>query len=347
MILVCLCAVTLGVGIGVFVIPSPVPTNLRPATVDGSVPVARESFNDERTVKAIPQTINGRELTWSGGGMVTALGIERGAVVSSGSSPFSVDDAPVLALYTAVPLYRDLSYGMVGSDVGALRDELMRLGFGGEVEEGAHNIFEYALGSALVALQERIGAEMTGALSMESCVWLPKQSIVLDEISLVWGQPASQSIGSTALSVTKLEVVLPEGSYPGDRVLDVGGIEANLSADGDVADVKFLDSIKQTSAFTQWANMPAEQRSAGLNAVVRLKTPLEAIKVPAGAVFGVNGVHACVRSRGKTISVDLYGSVNGFAMVGAENRDFSSVQTSDRGTVGCPVSGQGEHDDGQ
>lgn len=338
-LLICLCCISLGLAVGVFVVPGPVPENLRQTSVGGEIPVVQESFDDVRTVKAQPSTADGQSVVWAGGGIVTKLGFGPQSVLSSGESPFSVDGRPIIALHTSVPLYRDLSAGMVGEDVGALRDELMRLGFGGDAAQRLHNTFDRRLRLALIALQKSVGASRTGALQLTDCVWLPGQSVTLAASSLVLGQSAPQELGRTSMTVSSLQVRMPDDLYPGKRVVDVGGAKTDLPSDGVITDRDFLNELVSTDAFAQWSAAGAEQRAGGLSATLRLEHALDATKVPAGAVFGINGRRACVRNGGKSVAVDLYGSDNGFAMIGAK-KQLSSVQVPVRAAMRCPASAQ-------
>lgn len=338
-LLICLCCISFGLAVGVFVVPGPIPSNLRQTPVSEEIPVVRESFDDSRTVKAQLDVTEGQSIAWTGGGIVTKLGVGSQSILSSGESPFSVDGKPIVALHTSVPLYRDLYAGMAGEDVGALRDELVRLGFGGDTVQRLHNTFDRSLRLSLIGLQKHIGAARTGALHLADCVWLPGQSITLASSSLVLGQSAPQELGRTAMMVSALKINVPDGLYPGARVVDINGVETKLPSDGVVTDRVFLDALAKTDAFVQWLAAGEEQRAGGLSSTIRLEHALDATKVPAGAVFGINGHRACVRNGEHSVVVDLYGSDNGFAMVGPEGR-LSSVQVPVRVAMQCPVSTQ-------
>ncbi|OZG59989.1 peptidoglycan-binding domain 1 protein [Bifidobacterium lemurum] len=346
--LLCVACLVVGLAVGYALVPSPVPDALRAPSDSGSVPVVEESFDDERTVVAVPQVNQGQSLAWQGGGTVTSLSVGDGSTIESGSSPFAVDGTPVVALYTEVPLYRDLQAGMSGGDVGALRDELVRLGYAAQVDGASHDVFDSSLWWAVAALQEAHGLEQTGVVSLQGVLWLPRQSVVLEDCMLVRGQAAPQEIGVMASSIQSIDVTLPDTLAQGERVITIAGEETALPEDGRIVDEAFLDKVEGTSQFAVWLMTDEGQRS-GLDATIRLKEPITALKVPAGSVFSILDGVGCVRHDGEAVPVRLYGSQNGYAMVGlldgSDASGLRSVDVSDGSSdITCPAT-VGETDD--
>ena len=344
--LLCIACLMIGLAAGYALVPSPVPDALRAPSTSGSVPVTEESFNDEHTVVATPQVDQGQSLVWQGGGTVTSLAVADGATIESGSSPFAVDEKPVIALHTEVPLYRDLQVGISGKDVGALRDELVRLGYATQTDDTLHDIFDSSLWWAMAALPQAYGLEQTGVLSMQNVLWLPRQSVVLEDCALVRGQSAPQEIGTMASSIQSIDLTLPDSLAQGERTVTIAGVETTLPEDGHITDEAFLDQVEGTSQFAVWL-MTAEEQRSGLDATIRLEEPITALKVSAGSVFSIlNGV-GCVRHDGDAVPVRLYGSQNGYAMVGllgnSGTAKLQSVDVADgRADPSCPASAVSE-----
>lgn len=319
-VLLCLCCSLVGLALGYALLPAPVPEPLRQAQAVTSVPVGRESFVDERSVKVIPQVETGQSVVWQGGGIVTAITMEN-ATIASGSSPFAVDDTPIIALHTGTPLYRDLAPGATGSDVGALREELGRLGYQVDTAAATHNVYDGILQTAVIALQRQCGAGPTGIMAISRVVWIAQPSVSLARSSLVLGQSAPQEIGSPVESLQSLSVAMPSDLAPGARTLSIGGAELAMPdvGDGVISDSASLDIVRQSEAFRAWQALPDDQRSKGLDATLRLRDPVEAFKVPAGSVFALHDDRtACVQSKGRKVPVTVYGSLNGYAMIGAD-----------------------------
>ena len=333
----CVCCLIIGLVIGYFTIPSPVPQELRPAQLSTSMRVAQESFDDERTVKAEPNVTYGQKITWRGSGTVTAINVVSGGEIASGSAPFQVDGIPIIALYTAVPLYRDLSMGTQGQDVCALRDELSRIGYSVQPSSGDWSTFDWSLREAVRDLQISNGLTndaADGEINLVRIVWIPQTAITFADSALVWGQDAPQDIGSSATVLSSLSVSLPTDLVRGARVVSVGGTETTLTDDGVVSDPVFLSSVQQSQIFLQWLVADESQRK-GIDVTIRLRDPVEALKVPAGSVFSLRDDHTgCVQSEGKSEAVILYGSLNGYAMVVPQRNDLHSVD------VGSAIKGR-------
>jgi hypothetical protein len=82
--------------------------------------------------------------------VVTALPKKLGDPVAEGESVLEVSGRPVIALMSAVPLYRDILPGSSGADVKALQESLGRLGlrpsmdgtFDGRTQEAVRDLYE-------------------------------------------------------------------------------------------------------------------------------------------------------------------------------------------------------------
>jgi hypothetical protein len=88
--------------------------------------------------------------------VVTALPKKLGDPVAEGESVLEVSGRPVIALQSAVPLYRDILPGSSGADVKALQDSLRRLG----LEPSTGSTFDGRTQAAVKGLYERLGYEV-------------------------------------------------------------------------------------------------------------------------------------------------------------------------------------------
>ena len=88
--------------------------------------------------------------------VVTALPKKLGDPVAEGESVLEVSGRPVIALQSAVPLYRDILPGSSGADVKALQDALRRLG----LEPSTGSTFDGRTQAAVKGLYERLGYEV-------------------------------------------------------------------------------------------------------------------------------------------------------------------------------------------
>lgn len=327
-LLACVCCLLVGLCIGYVLVPQPVPRSLQAAGAMKSVIVGHETFDDSRNVKASPNVTYGRTLIWRGAGIITGINVSNGDTLSSGTAPFQVDGIPIIALYTSVPLYRDLTDNAIGSDVGALRDELGRLGYTVTPSSGDRNRYDWSLRQAVRELQRANGlpAEaLDGNIGMNRVLWVPQSSLTLSDSALVWGQDAPRQIGSSSTALASLSIDVPSDVSPGTHVLTMNGAQTTLPADGVITDGDFLASVQESDQFRQWLSAPENQRK-NLDATIRLQKPVSALKVPAGSVFGIQDDRsACVQSNGKKVPVTLFGSLNGYAMVKETNGDDLSA----------------------
>src|ERR1700704_2380964 len=115
--------------IAVSLVPLQLPRSLQNAPTPQDIPISAHAFNDERPVEITVSRSISSPVTSPASGLVTSYDCTVGAEVASGSSFFAVDGAPVLALATDVPLWRDLAIGDTGPDVRSLQVELNRLGY--------------------------------------------------------------------------------------------------------------------------------------------------------------------------------------------------------------------------
>lgn len=176
---------------------------VKTATVERGTISATESW-DGTLAYGAPVTVKS-----SAAGTVTRL-VGQGETVERGDELYRVNERPVILLYGAVPMYRDLAPGDAGVDVKQLESNLAKLGYDGLTVDSAYTA---STAEAVRAWQADIGALRTGAVARDNVAFRPAGGRV------------------DALSVSIGDVV-----GPGVPVLDITGTEQVASLEVDVDD---------------------------------------------------------------------------------------------------------------
>jgi len=293
--------------------PAAAPAELRSATEVTAAPVGREELGDERTVKISLRRTAAPPLLIGFAGRVIATSCRPGEALTSGRAVARINDVPLIALATSAPLYRNLSSGSEGADVAALQRELARLGYAVTVtgEYGARTA------AAVKKLKKASGvAKPSGSVDFGQILWLPAPSVVPDSCELAPGQYVSA--GHTYAKVpARLVAVAVESKPPnavaGARVITVMGVTGPLGKDGVTATDPAL--LRGIAATQEYRMLVASEKDEDLSAVVTLKDPLPALKVPPGALFAVDRDRGCVQSGEKAYPVKIVGSRLGATLV--------------------------------
>jgi hypothetical protein len=150
-----------------------------------------------------------------------------GRVIRDGQVLYRVDGAPVVLLYGAIPAYRTLAEGatasdVTGADVAQLNHDLVALGYVDKADVGsAWDEFNWATRAGMEELQEHLGVDQTGELSLGDAVFLPTAARVTSEQAIL-GAPATGPVlhaSSTARTVSvALEPDLQSEVKAGDQV---------------------------------------------------------------------------------------------------------------------------------
>ena len=97
-----------------------------------------------------------------------------GRVVACGQALYRVEDIPVVLLCGGTPAYRDLSEGDSGPDVRELNSNLVRLGYADRSDlDPSSDDFGSETAAAVERLQDKLGVDQTGSLSLGEAVFLP------------------------------------------------------------------------------------------------------------------------------------------------------------------------------
>jgi peptidoglycan hydrolase-like protein with peptidoglycan-binding domain len=302
--------VAVGLLAGILLVPARVPSSVAAPEGERRVAVSSRRFDDPRRVEVTPHRADAVTLTVAETGRITRTTCAPGAVISSGTSPVTVDDRPVLALATTVPLWRDLESGMRGEDVRALQVELARLG----QPVTPTGTYDRATAAAVAAVQRAIGvAQPSGRLPVASVIWLPAPQVTVAtcEVALAEiigpGPFATVAGGLVALQVTGGLA----DAVAGDRLLRLGTASAPIDASGMVTDAAFLAEVAASPEYA----FAAASDSGTLTLDAVLATPVEVVVVPPGAIYGITDDAGCVIADGEPRRVRVVASSLGQTMV--------------------------------
>lgn len=145
----------------------------------------------------VREVLNGAE------GMVTAVSHAPATTVKAGDVLYDVDLGPVVAIKGGTPMFRDLTQGSEGPDVGQVRAFLVQAGY----LSGSGTSFDSATATAVRRWQEALGVPATGTVTKRSVLFLPDlpaRVTLSEEIEV--GRVVSAGVGSA-------RVLGPEPSF--------------------------------------------------------------------------------------------------------------------------------------
>ncbi len=312
LVLVALLAAAAGVTGAVVAAPTPTPAGLSPADQPRTAAVQRQSFDDERSVEVSFRVEGERTLAVRTGGTVTWSGCVPGTTVTSGQTLLRVDERPVVALHTDVPLYRDLAPGDRGTDVAALQRELAALGHAVD----ADGRYGGATSRAVSRLLTDAGVTRPdGALRLAGLVWMPERTLTPSTCSTTPGAALGdgEAVAAVAGALVAVTFPVPGGLREGARDLTLFGVTTTLDpVGGEVTDAEFLAAVGATPDYAV-----AQQTKDGQKpkAALVLHDPVEALKVPPTALFAIEGTAGCVEQDDVAVPVTIIGSGLGASLV--------------------------------
>ncbi|GAA1143587.1 hypothetical protein GCM10009651_29890 [Microbacterium natoriense] len=301
----------LGAAAGMLAVTLPKPASLEAPAETTVLPVSERSFSDERAVGVAVEYGPARALTSGRTGIVTASTCEKGAALTSGSAPFSVDGSPVIALATSVPLWRDLAIGAKGSDVVALRTELARLGAGVEPGDTVNRATLLAFRQLVVNAGGTAAA--VESISLGAVAWLPAPSIIATECPVAVGSQVGQGgalAGLPSLVLGARVSPLPDDLAEGQRLVRIDDQEFAVDAEGAFAPVD-LDRLAATPAYAAARQVSDAEK---IKASLLLTEPVQVYPVPPRAIIEAGGSF-CVIDGGSPTKVDVLASQLGQSFV--------------------------------
>ena len=180
------------------------------------------------------------------------------------------------------------------------------------------------------------GNPSDGTLALADTMWIPENAVAVDEWTATTGSMVTggTAIGKIPGAVTKLTV--KNGAAVGqDRTIGMYGVNGILPADNtEITDAEFLRNVSASETFQ---SMDMQTKKAGLDATVALKEPLQVLRVPAGAVFGIDGSSGCIVPKSRNTSntpakVTIVGSELGVSLVQTQDADVSAIANVEIGS---------------
>ncbi|MCL1899166.1 MAG: peptidoglycan-binding protein, partial [Promicromonosporaceae bacterium] len=280
-----------------------------------SIEVTEREYTGERRANADILISPEQQLLAPTGGVVRRSHCAPDAVFESGSAAFTLDNFPLIGLYSDPPMWRDLAREARGDDVTALQAELARLGFFTAEPNG---VFGASTGLALRELWREIGPTNSTqqTLPLSQLLWMNSPSAIITECHAHVGDTVTPGTPLLTLggSLQGLQVDTLGLEDPSALVVTAPGLQdvaTPLPADGLVTDRAFLDAFTELHMFQQ-------ARTDGLDTVsvtTRLATPLQLTAVPPSSLYDLAGREGCVIADGSPTPVTVRGSELGQSLI--------------------------------
>ncbi|MGH1524518.1 peptidoglycan-binding domain-containing protein [Leifsonia sp. L25] len=308
------------------------PASLAAPRLATSAPVSYQDFSDRRAVTLRVESQPESRLESATGGRITSFACAPGATVESGTALVGIDGRPLVALATAVPLWRELALGDRGDDVTALQKELVRLGY---VVTADGTVGRRTL-AATITLFERAGDAAPDPERVEAAriVWIPAASVAFGECRASVGEShaAGDVLATTSGAITRVSVIEPIADLAdSERRLTVDSVAVAVDETGSVDDASALAALAATPSFlrddsakaTGRGGDAAEAENPGaIRGTLELATPVRVGVVPPSAVYAIKGSAGCVAAGDTALRVTIVGSQLGqtFVLFDAEQR---------------------------
>jgi peptidoglycan hydrolase-like protein with peptidoglycan-binding domain len=273
--------------------------------------IERNQFTDPVTVH---YSVSGNSevfLKSPASGVVTGSTCATGAPIASGTSPFSLDEKPIIALSTNVPIWRDLVVGDAGSDVAALQTELKRLGFSltADGELGA------ATTGAFSKLHHSLNLTGEPALSRSALLWLPVPTATVKTCNALLGDTiqAGDTVATLIAGTRSIRVSdIPANMVAGRRVLVVENQRLLVDQDGLAANIP--PSVRLTAASASPSN-DSGGNATEATATLELADAIEVVGLPPSSIYSLENSSGCVVSKSGPLRVEVIASQLGQTFV--------------------------------
>lgn len=307
-----------------------VPSSLQPPSGVSTFPVGGTAFDDARTVKLLATRGSATDLTSPADGRVTKAACSPGTPIVSGTSPLSVDGAPIIALSTPTPLWRDLARGDTGDDVAALQQELVRLGY----SASTNGKLDGATLKAFNQLRQTLGetSKSTTEIPIDRLLWLPAAVTEVEACPVSLGSmvTAGDEVAVVPGLLTSISIIdAPVDLIDGPRVLMVDGTSVEVDPTAPIIDPKTLLAIDDLPSLQL-----REDSDEPAAAQLVLAAPIQVSVVPPSAVVG-SDVQSCVVSDGNPMRVRVVGSEFGQSFVAFEGAAPATVDVSPSEDAAC------------
>jgi peptidoglycan hydrolase-like protein with peptidoglycan-binding domain len=269
-----------------------------PAAVT-TVPVTRADLVDEVTMDGTLGYGAVTPLTCRAPGTVTWLPA-AGTTVARGQALLRVDDQPVVLLYGALPLYRQLAEPIAGPDVAQLKANLRALGYTGFA---ADQVYSAATATAVRHWQHHLGLPETGVVGIGQVLYAPGPVRIAGQLVRVGADAAADVLSATgttrqvtaqvdsgragwATPGAPVTVVLPDGTTTAGTVATV---TTPTAAGGDSGGADQQGAAGQVTATVAVPDQRALSRLEGGDVRVRYaaQTRRNVLSVPVGALLAL------------------------------------------------------------
>lgn len=331
------------VGACALLLPDRSPKLLASASSATSGVASVQQYSGSTQVTLVPTVSAAKSLLGNASGTVTENYTD--GELRTGTRAYAVNGTAIIALHTETPMYRDLAEGDKGDDALALNDALNALGYSSSPGVAAYTAYTAA---GWKQLMRDNGNDCDGSFQLADMLWIPSDVAAAGDWKATQGAAlaAGDEVGSVAGGLTKLSVRGGKAK-DNDRAISVFGVSGTLPAGStDITDAETLAAVE---ASDDYQAMSAEERAAGLSATVTLTEPIDTLRVPAAAVFGISGSSGCIAANGggkpQVIEVEIVSGELGASLVTFADSDgqLASVTSVALGEtlsdLTCPTEG--------
>lgn len=308
------------------------PEALTGPVLNPGVPLVPIEVADERKVSVLPQLHEVVPLIARRQGTLTATNCAVGEEVASGTVFAVIDDTPVVALATAVPLWRNLGPGDTGDDVRALQETLNELGHAVAISGTFDDATAGALSQVYASTAPTDGTN--AGLRVADVLWLDDSSLRADwclaigstvEPGVELARAAPRLTGFTLTSV-------PPDLLKGEREVIIDGVALHVDDTGHVH--ASHDELDTLSAAPFVATRLRTDLPGGWEVPLRLSTPISAYSLPPSAIVYDSGATCILTTDGDLIDVETLGSFAGKTVVTLRDdvADGSLIQSAPEAT---------------
>jgi hypothetical protein len=331
-ILAVLIAGALGSAVSIASTWEPAPDSLeRPSRSGGSIRVDRQAFDDPQPVELAAELSTPAEVLSTGDGIVTAYECRAGRTVTAGRVLARVGEAPVVALATSIPLYRDITADSRGRDVDALHDELQRLRL---IDVGSLAAGSVAGPDTIRALVDLANLpRTTRRIPAAAFAWLPGPAVKAAQCATAIGARVSTGTPLIELAPDVSEVSLksrPSGVVPGRRLLTMDGTSVQMGPRGTIDSSDAIRRLLTTPTFQAFLSSDG---TVPLQATWVLAQALDVAALPASSVVVTAG-SACVSRSGVGYPVQIVTSELGNTLVEMD-RTIATVDAAPPDDLTC------------
>lgn len=263
-------------------------------------------------------------------GTITALPTV-GQVINQGQTLYQVDGAPVVLLYGAMPLYRDLSTSSTtGPDILHLNAALRALGYN---TIATSDTYDWRTRAAVESLQKAMGVTQDGVLHQSQFIVLPG-AIRVTSLQATLGGPAGGTVfqaSGTARQVTvnvdatqqanikvgdQVTITLPNNQTTPGVVSGVGTVATAPSGQGGGSPTVEVDITPTNQAATGTLDQaPVQVSIITASAPNALVVPVNALLALTGGGYAVEVVSANGAHKLVGVNLGLFDDASGLVQV--------------------------------